>query len=59
MPIIKVTWFKGRTKEQKAALAQAITDVFVKIANTNPDQTWVVFDDVDKENWAIAGKLSA
>jgi len=59
MPIIRVTWYKGRTKEQKAALAQAVTDAVVKIAGTKPDQTWVVFEDVEKESWAVGGKLSA
>ena len=59
MPIIRVEMWPGRTYAQKAALAQAITDSVVTIANTTPDATIVVFDDVSKENWAQAGKLAS
>ena len=59
MPIIRVEMWPGRTHEQKAALAKAITDAVVTIARTTPDATIVVFEEVDKENWAQAGKLSS
>ncbi len=59
MPFVKVMMWEGRTKEQKAELAKAITDAVVKIGKTTPEHTTVVFEDVPKENWAIAGVLSA
>ncbi|MFQ6136711.1 MAG: 4-oxalocrotonate tautomerase family protein [Candidatus Hydrothermarchaeales archaeon] len=59
MPFVKVMMWKGRTKEQKADLARAITEAVVKIAKTTPEHTTVVFEDVPKENWAIAGVLSS
>ena len=59
MPIIKVEMWPGRTHEQKAALAKAITDAVVSIARTTPEATIVVFEDVAKENWAQAGKLAS
>ncbi len=59
MPIIRVEMWPGRTHEQKAALAKAITDAVVTIARTTPEATIVVFEDVAKENWAMAGKLSS
>lgn len=58
MPIIKVMLWEGRTKEQKAQLAQAITKDVVEIAKTTPDETIVIFEDIKKDNWAKAGKLS-
>jgi 4-oxalocrotonate tautomerase len=50
--------WSGRTREQKEKLAEAITDALVDIAKTQPEHVNIVFEDVDKSNWAIAGKLS-
>jgi 4-oxalocrotonate tautomerase len=49
----------GRTYAQKKQLAKAITDAMVKIANTSPEATIVIFDDVAKDNWAQAGVLAS
>ena len=51
--------FEGRTKEQKAELAKAITDAVVDIARTTADDTIVIFTDVERENWAKGGILSS
>ncbi len=59
MPIIRVEMWTGRTHEQKAALARAITEAVVNIARTSPEATIVVFEDVPKENWAQGGKLAS
>ena len=59
MPIVRVSMFAGRTHEQKAELAQAITDAVVRIGKTTPDATLVVFEDVRREDWAQAGKLAS
>jgi 4-oxalocrotonate tautomerase len=49
----------GRTHQQKADLAKAITDALVNIAKTTPEATTIVFQDVPKENWAEAGVLAS
>ena len=59
MPIVRVEMWPGRTHEQKAALAKAITDAMVSIAKTTPEATIIVFEDVPKENWAEAGVLAS
>ena len=59
MPIIRVEMWPGRTHSQKAELARAITEAVVTIAHTTPDQTIIVFEDVLKENWAVAGVLAS
>ncbi len=59
MPVIHVEMWPGRTHAQKQELAKAITDAMVKIANTTPEATIVIFDDVAKENWAQAGVLAS
>jgi 4-oxalocrotonate tautomerase len=59
MPIVRVEMWAGRTKAQKQELARAITEVVCNIAHTTPEATIVVFEDIDKENWAQAGKLAS
>ena len=59
MPIVRVEMWPGRTHEQKAALAKAITDAMVSIAKTTPEATIIVFEDIPKENWAEAGILAS
>ena len=59
MPIVRVEMWTGRSKEQKAELAEAITDAVARIAQTSPDHTIVLFNDVDRDNWAEGGKLAS
>jgi 4-oxalocrotonate tautomerase len=59
MPIVRVEMFAGRTHAQKQELARAITEAVVNIAHTTPDQTIVVFTDVERADWAVAGKLAS
>jgi len=57
MPVITVEWLEGRTPQQKTQLADALTKSFVEIARVKPEQVWIVFRDVTRANWAMAGKL--
>ena len=59
MPIVRVEMYPGRTHAQKAELARVITEAVVTIAKTTPEQTTVVFEDVARENWAVAGVLAS
>ncbi len=59
MPIIRVELWTGRTTQQKAELAKAITDAVCKIAGSPPEATFVVFTDIDKQNWAQGGLLAS
>ena len=59
MPIVRVEMWTGRTKEQKAALAKAITDAMVDIGKTTPAATIIVVEDVSKDNWAQSGILAS
>ena len=57
MPMVTVEWLEGRTREQKQALAEAITRAFVDITQVSTDQVWVVFRDVRRSDWAMRGQL--
>ncbi len=59
MPIVRIEMWPGRTHAQKSELARAITEAMVTIAHTTPEATIVVFDDVEKDNWAEAGVLAS
>ncbi|MES2935448.1 MAG: 4-oxalocrotonate tautomerase family protein [Pseudomonadota bacterium] len=52
---IKITR-EGVTAEQKAALIQGATDLLVRVLNKNPATTFVVIDEVETDNWGIAGE---
>jgi len=57
MPTIHVELFKGRSVEQKRALAAALTEAVVKTLGGSPDAVDVIFRDVERHDWATAGKL--
>jgi 4-oxalocrotonate tautomerase len=59
MPIVRIEMWPGRTHAQKQELARAITEVMVNVAQTTPEATIIVFEDVAKENWAQSGKLAS
>jgi 4-oxalocrotonate tautomerase len=57
MPTIHVTLFAGRTVEQKRAAAEAITKAACETLGSSPESVDIIFEDVEKQNWATAGKL--
>ncbi len=57
MPMITIDWLQGRTPQQKQALTEALTRAFVEIAQVKQEQVWIVFRDVKRGDWAMAGKL--
>jgi 4-oxalocrotonate tautomerase len=59
MPIVRVEMWPGRTHAQKQELARVITEAMVSIAQTTPEATIVIFEDVAKENWAQGGVLAS
>ena len=59
MPIIRVEMWEGRTQAQKAELARVITEAVVTIAHTTPEATIIIFEDINKGNWATSGILAS
>lgn len=52
---IKITR-EGATAEQKAELIKGATQLLVDVLGKNPATTVVVIDEVDMDNWGIAGE---
>lgn len=46
---------EGVTLEQKNALIKGVTDLLVRVLNKKPAQTFVVIEEVDTDNWGVAG----
>ena len=56
MPYVNIKITKeGATAEQKAMLMQGVTDLLVRVLDKNPATTFVVIDEIEKEDWGIAG----
>jgi 4-oxalocrotonate tautomerase len=52
---IKITR-EGATREQKEALIAGATRLLVEVLGKNPATTVVVIDEVETDNWGIAGE---
>jgi 4-oxalocrotonate tautomerase len=57
MPYVNIRITKeGATAEQKARLIEGATQLLVDVLGKNPKTTVVVIDEVDTDNWGIAGE---
>ena len=52
---IKIT-NEGATLEQKAQLIKGATQLLVDVLGKNPATTVVVIDEVETDNWGVAGE---
>ena len=57
MPYISVRVAGKLSREQKTAIAGEFSETLERIAGKPKDSTYLVFDEVEKENWAKGGKL--
>ena len=51
---IKITR-EGTTQEQKAKLIAGVTDLLLDVLDKAPARTFVVIDEVEMEDWGVAG----
>jgi len=57
MPYINVKLAGKLDKTQKQEIAKEITDVMQRVANKQASYTYIVFEEVESEDWAIGGNL--
>lgn len=57
MPIIRIDLLKGRSIEQKRAMAQEITQSVARIAKTDKKNIKIVFSDMEFEDYSDGGVL--
>lgn len=57
MPYVQIQITReGATPFQKAELIRGATELLVRVLNKDPATTFVVIDEVDTDNWGIAGE---
>jgi 4-oxalocrotonate tautomerase len=57
MPYINIQITReGATSQQKAELIRGATDLLVRVLNKNPATTFVVVEEVNTDDWGIAGE---
>jgi len=57
MPYVHLRIAGSLSREQKAQIAAEITNTLERVAHKPASYTYVTFEEVSEENWAIAGKL--
>ncbi|MFA6920340.1 MAG: 4-oxalocrotonate tautomerase family protein [Gallionella sp.] len=57
MPYVNIRIAGSLSREQKAEIAAEVTDTLLRIAHKPASYTYITFDEVADENWAVAGKL--
>ena len=58
MPFVNIKITKeGVTKAQKQLLVEGVTELLASVLNKNPATTHVIIDEVETDNWGIAGEL--
>ncbi len=58
MPIVKISLFSGRSREIKKKIAEEVTQVLVKNLQIPEEAVVIIFEDLEKHNFAQAGKLA-
>ncbi|MEN6459744.1 MAG: tautomerase family protein [Syntrophomonas sp.] len=57
MPIVTVQMTSGRDSNVKRKLADEITRLLVVNLDVEPEWVTVLFQELDRENWATGGQL--
>lgn len=57
MPYVNIRIAGTLTREQKKQIASELTDTLERIAQKPKSYTYISFDELPDENWAVAGKL--
>jgi 4-oxalocrotonate tautomerase len=59
LPIIQVHLLQGRSVEAKRRFAAGATELACRCFDVKPEQVRIIFSDMERENYAIAGVLAA
>lgn len=57
MPYVRIEVTReGVTLAQKQQLIKEATELMVRVLNKDPAATFVVIDEIDTDNWGVAGR---
>lgn len=57
MPYVNVKVAGPLTKEQRQKIADKISQALKEVAGKDPSHTYVVFDEVPRDKWAVGDTL--
>ena len=57
MPVVTIKIASSLTRDRKQKVAEEITATLEKHAGKPASYTYIVFEELPEENWAIAGQL--
>ena len=57
MPYINIKLAGNLNKDQKKEIAKEITELMERVASKPASYTYIVFEEVKTEDWAIGGNL--
>lgn len=57
MPYVNIKVAGALTREQKQQIAAEVTATLERVAGKEPRWTYITFDEVDLQDWAVAGEL--
>lgn len=57
MPYVNVRVAGTITYEQKEKIAEEISETLERVVNKPRSATYITFDEVPRENWAVGGNL--
>lgn len=55
MPFVNVRILKGHPQERKDEISRRVTEAISEVAMLPPEAVWVVFEDVEAEDWYVGG----
>lgn len=59
MPYVNLQITKGATREQKAQIVRDFTETLVRVLGKSPQNTHIVIQEIEREDWGHAGGLVA
>ena len=55
MPFVNIRILKGHSKQRKDDISRRVTDAISEVAHLPKDAIWVVFEDVESDDWYVGG----
>jgi 4-oxalocrotonate tautomerase len=55
MPFVNIRILKGHTKQRKDEMSRRVTETIAEVAKLPKEAIWVVFEDVEAEDWYVGG----
>jgi 4-oxalocrotonate tautomerase len=55
MPFVNIRILKGHSKQRKDEISRRVTETISEVAKLPKEAIWVVFEDVEAEDWYVGG----